>query len=459
MVSKQKSKESAAKSGIVAGGLLATIELTVGILTSSLGLISSAFNTVMDFTSAIIAFFAVRKAAEPPDLEHPYGHEKIEALAGMLEILLLFVVCAGIMYEALHRLVAVSGKVEMLNLAFGVNFLSMVIDSYAFLRLRKTGKEQASTALEAGSLHFLTDAIIAVIVLVGLGLYNFGYESADSAASLLVVSVVLFSSKGLLKRTTGILLDRAPKDMIELVRKEVMSVEGVISCHDLRLRHSGARVFADLHLELDRTISLDRAHAVTLAVEEKIKKLCSGCDVVIHTEPASAREEDLVKMIVNIALEIKDVKGIHDIELHSIGGRLFVEYHLELQAGISLETAHESADKLEERLKSEIGSVEGIITHLEPAKEVAPLVSRRIPNITQFYEELKRVAEEVEGVQYCHDVSLTMERDSYHITMHCTMNKDLSLEMAHHLSTDVEDRIRSIFKKVAHVAVHVEPSQ
>ena len=458
MVSKKKSKESAAISGILAGGFLAAIELTAGILTSSLGLVSSAFNTVMDFTAAIIAFFAVRKAAEPPDLEHPYGHEKVEALAGMLEIILLFVVCAGIVYESVLRLMTASGKIEMLNLAFGTNFLSIVIDSYAFLRLRKTSKEHASTALEAGSLHFFVDAVIAVIVLVGLGLYNFGYGPADSVAALFVVLLVFFSSRSLLSRTTGILLDRAPKDMIELMRKEVMSVDGVISCHDLRIRQSGERVFADMHLELDRNVSLDSAHAVTLAVEEKVKKLCSGCDIVIHTEPASAKEEDLMKMIVNRALEIEQVKGIHDIEVHSIGGRFFIEYHLELQAGLSLEIAHERADELEERLKSEIGGIEGIITHLEPAKEVAPLVPRSIPNLTEFYKELEKAAEEVNGVLHCHDISLTMEKDKYHITMHCTMNKDLSLDLAHEIASEVEDRIRRRFKRVAHVAVHVEPS-
>ncbi len=203
MVSK-RSKESAAISGIVAGGLLASLELGAGLLTSSLGLISSAFNTIIDFTAAVIAFFAVRKAAEPPDLEHPYGHEKIEALAGMLEIILLFGVCVGIVYAAVLRLVTGSVRVEMLSLAFGVNFVSIIVDSYAFLRLRKTGKKKASAALQAGSLHFFSDALVAAIVLAGLGLYHFGFVLADSVAALLIVPVVLFSSRGVLKSTTGI---------------------------------------------------------------------------------------------------------------------------------------------------------------------------------------------------------------------------------------------------------------
>ncbi len=163
-------------------------------------------------------------------------------------------------------------------------------------------------------------------------------------------------------------------------------------------------------------------------------------------------------MIVNRALEIAQVRGIHDIEVHSIGGKLFIEYHLELQAEISLETAHKYADKLEERLKSEINGVEGIITHLEPAMKAATLVPRKTQNLTEFYAELKKVAEEVNGVLQCHDISVTMEKDKYHITMHCTMKKDLSLEVAHNLATEVEDHISSRFKSVSHVTVHVEPS-
>ena len=459
MRSKQKSKESAAKSGILAGGILVAIELTTGILTSSLGLISSALNTIMDFTAATIAFFAVRKAAKPPDVEHHYGHEKIEALAGLMEIILLFVVCGWIVYEAVLRLATASGRIEMWPLAFGVNFVSIIIDSYAFLRLKRSGREHVSIALEAGSLHFFVDALIAAIVLVGLGLYQLlDLKLADSVAAIFVVSIVLLSSKNLLGKTTGILLDRAPRNIIELVRKEVTSVEGVVSCHDLRIRESGARVFADMHLELDRKLSLDRAHAITSAVEQKVRDVCSGCDIVIHTEPASAGEEDLVKGIVNRSLDIKEVKGIHDIEVHSISGRLFIEYHLELETALPLEEAHEIADRLEQQLKSEISGVEGIITHLEPAKEAAPLVPRNIPNLTEFYKELQRVAESVQGVLHCHDISLTMEKEEYHITMHCTMNKDLSLGIAHGLATEVENQIEKRFKRIGHVAVHVEPS-
>ena len=86
--------ESAAKKGILAGAILTVLEITGGLLSGSLGLMSSAFNTLTDFVAAVITYFAVRESSKPPDEIHTYGHEKNESIAAIGEILLLFTVCS-----------------------------------------------------------------------------------------------------------------------------------------------------------------------------------------------------------------------------------------------------------------------------------------------------------------------------------------------------------------------------
>ena len=151
-MSNSESSESASKKGIISGAVLAVIEVTGGVVSGSLGLLSSSFNTLMDFLASIITFFAVREGSKPPDEVHMYGHEKVESAAAISEILLLVLACSWIVYNAYLRLTGGMQEIGLFWVAFFTNFASIVIDLFAYVKLKASTKNRQSEAIEAGAL-------------------------------------------------------------------------------------------------------------------------------------------------------------------------------------------------------------------------------------------------------------------------------------------------------------------
>jgi len=456
----QKGKESAALSGVLAGGILSAIELGGGILTASLGLIASALNTMLDFMATIIAFVAVKKAGEPPDEEHLYGHGKIESLAALAEIVLLFVVCAWIIFQASNRLSSGFGEVEWWPMALGINFVSILFDAYAYRRYRSAAREYGSEALGAGALHFVTDGLIALVVIAGLVLYRsdeMRYWYADSLAALGVIVFILISSVKTMKGATGALLDRAPKGVVEELKREIATVEGVMGCHNIRVRRSGSRVFVDMHVDIDGGVSLPRAHSIASLVEEKVERLFPGSDVVIHTEPKPLGEEDLISKVRDIAAQFPEIKDLHGIRISGIGKSLFIEYHIELEREITLNEAHGIADNLERRLRSSFDTVEEIISHIEPHEEHHLFRREAVAEAARLRNKIAKIIEGIPEIRSCHRIRVSTENEKYYVTMHCIVDGSIPLDVAHDLATKVEEQIKTNIEKIERVTVHCEP--
>jgi cation diffusion facilitator family transporter len=450
-------KESAAKSGIAAGALLAVIELMGGLISGSLGLLSSAVNTIMGFTASVVAFFAVREASKPPDEMHHYGHLKYEAFAAILEIGLLFIVCVWLVATAIGKMLSGGATVEFLWIAIGTNFASVAIDLYAYTRFRSATKKHGSEALGAGALHFLNDLMIAFVVIVGLSVYGLGLWYADSIAALGVVAVTLYSSLDVLRSSVNMLMDTAPKEAVEKLRTSILGVNGVEGCHHIRVRRAGPKYFVDAHVEVRGSVPLSRAHAVTESIETEINKVFPGSDVVIHTEPRPSR--DAIAKIREVASEFPEVRGVHEISVSDIGDRLFVSYHIEMGAEISLERAHEIAHKLDDRLKESLGKPAVLISHLEPILKVSPQNGLSSRQLSDLRARIIRIAEEDPQIRSAHDIESLSVSGTLCITLHCTVDGALSLDQAHEIATRLEERIKAEDSRIGHVIIHCEPQE
>lgn len=450
------SKLSAARSGVAAGLLLTIIELAGSLLSGSLALLSSAVNTLMDLLASIIALIAVREGGRPPDEDHPYGHGKVEAFAAIGEGALLLVACTWLVYSAANRLIAGRAEIGLYWVALGTNLASIIIDSYAYMRLRGASRGEASEALDAGALHFLNDLLIAIIVILGISLYGFGIWYADPLAAVVVVAYTLYSSMDIFRRSIDTLMDAAPRGLTEEIRKSILRVEGVQSCHGLRVRRSGSKHFVDLHVEVDGHLPLSRAHSISDAIESEIKNLLGDVDVTIHTEPGTSG--DSASQIRRIASEIKEIRGIHEIGVSRIGESLIISYHIEMDPGISLEKAHRVAEEMEGRLREVFGEGSVILSHMEPAE---PPSAHGWVRPEETAELRRRIFEALEGfpeVATVHEIRSLTSREGLLLTLHCKVEGSTSLERAHEISTMMEEKIRAIDPRIRYVIIHCEPA-
>ena len=280
-----KEKNRVAISSLLAAIFLTSFKLVVGILTGSLGILSEALHSALDFVAAAITWFAVRLSAKPADHDHHYGHGKIENLSALIETLLLLITCIWIIYEAISRLVTGNAIIEVNIWSYIVVISSIIIDISRSKALYKVAKKHNSQALEADALHFSTDIWSSAVVLLGLICANFGIFIADSIAALMVALIVLYVSFKLGGRSINVLLDRVPEETYLKVKSILDGFHNIEHYHNLKVRTAGAEFFVELNIHVNSSFDIQQSHNIATSIENKIKKEIPHCHVHVHIEP------------------------------------------------------------------------------------------------------------------------------------------------------------------------------
>ena len=282
-------KRHAAALSIVSNTLLILLKVVAGALTGSVAILTEAMHSAIDLIASIVAFVSVRKADEPADERHPYGHEKMENLAAAIEGMLILVGSGVIVFEASRRLF-VGGEVERLWIGIGVVGLSIVVNLAVSAFLYRRARQTESPALEGDAAHLRTDAFTSTGVLVGLVLVQVtDAQWLDPAVALLVAVAIVISGVRILARSSRILVDEAlPQEELDVIRTAVLSFgpRGMVGYHNLRARKAGARRLVDLHVQFRGGTSLEQAHQTAHLLQDAIEDRLGNVDVLIHIEPA-----------------------------------------------------------------------------------------------------------------------------------------------------------------------------
>jgi cation diffusion facilitator family transporter len=289
------SKSRAASVSIVSNSLLIALKLAAGVITGSIAIITEAVHSSIDLIASLVAFFSVRKADEPADETHPYGHEKVENLAAAIEGMLILVGAAIIVYESIHRLV-VGAHVDRLGVGIAVIGFSAVANLGVSSYLQGRARATESPALEGDAAHLRTDAYTSIGVLLALVLVEItGMTWLDPATALAVAVAIVFAGIRILNRSSRVLVDEAlPPEELEAVRRAIKEygASEVIGFHKLRARRAGSRRYVDLHVQFRDGTSLSRAHEVAHELQGEIRQRLRGADVLIHLEPEDAVREE-----------------------------------------------------------------------------------------------------------------------------------------------------------------------
>ncbi len=453
----EKEKQRVALSSVIAAVFLLVSRLVIGLLTGSLGVLADAAHAGFDLGATIITYFAVRGSDKPPDEDHLYGHGKVESLSALIVAGLLLVMCGWIIYEAVGRLFFKSVAAQANLYAFAITGISIIINANRSVVLRRTARKYGSQALEAGALHFSSDVLTSVVVILGLIMVRLGLPLADSLAALVVAILVAVVSVRLGRRSADVLLDRAPREVVELVSTEARTVDGVIDCPRVRVRRSGNRFFVDLNINIDRTVGLERGHDIALEVERRVCAKVPHADVMVHTEPTEG-DEQLVDRIKVMAGRTPDILDVHNILAHEIEGKIYLDLHLTVTPLLTLGEAHKIAESLEETIRSEMENIAVVNTHIESNFDSVASGEDITSSSESMVNLVKSVAREEAALKDCHEVTIRKVNDHLSLTLHCLFDENLSISEVHEASTRIEDRVKSVIPNVDAVLVHVEPS-
>ena len=462
----QDAKSRVAISSILASIFLTFFKLLVGLATNSLGILSEALHSGLDIIAAAMTLYAVRMSMRTPDLEHPYGYFKFESLTSLVEILLLFAVAAGILYEGVIRIFIQPARLEINVFAFLIIFVSIVVDRGRSRALYRVSQKYGSQALEADSLHFRADMITSGVVLFGLiGVVFLGVPNADAYAAILASAAMVYTSLGLGRRTLDVLLDKAPKGVLGQVKESVSGLAGVSRVGNVRVRKVGPQTFVDLRIEVPRTYTNERAHDVATLVEERLRRMLPNSDILVHVEAVESRRETVTDKIRLIAAEAEGIKNVHSIYL-SRGpgmdrGRFHVYLDVQMDEKLDLRTAHEIIDSFEKKLIDEIPEIQKVTTHQEvETDERVAIGAEQIPDEVQV-EKIRKLALSVENVRDCRDIAIITIKGEQHVTLTITVatgiDNERTLEDAHRIATDVQNLLLSQIG-ASRVVAHVEPA-
>jgi cation diffusion facilitator family transporter len=289
-----KTKSGAAALSIASNSILIALKLAAGAITGSIAILTEAIHSLIDLVASVIAFVSVRKADEPADEEHPYGHEKVENLAAAIEGILILVGAAVIVYEATHRL-AVGASVESLGVGIAVMGFSVLANLVVSGVLYRQARVHESPALEGDAAHLRTDALTSAGVLLGLGLVQLtGIDAFDSITALIVAAAIVSAGISIIRRSSGVLVDEtlpdAEMDRIEQAIATARTPE-VAGYHKLRARRAGRRRHIDFHVQYISGTTLERAHELAHEMRDSIEAEIPQAEVLIHAEPETSYRE------------------------------------------------------------------------------------------------------------------------------------------------------------------------
>lgn len=281
-------KTRAATIAIASNGSLIALKLAAGILTGSVGILSDAVHSLMDLVASIISLLSVRKADEPADASHRFGHEKLEDLSAGAQAILLLIGAVFVAYEAIQRLV-VGGAVDSIAIGIAVVGVAAAVNLGVSEHLRRTARTTGSAALAATAADLRTDALVSLGVLVALVIVRVtGIDWFDPAVGLLIGVSITTTGVRILNGAVRRLADETlPGDELAQLERVARSFLGdeLVGFHDLRARHLGTAHQVDLHLQFSETTTLRRAHEISHQLQDAMRAVLPGTTVLAHLEP------------------------------------------------------------------------------------------------------------------------------------------------------------------------------
>ena len=436
---------------------MAAAKFAVGIAIGSLALISEALHSSVDVIATVITWLVVRVSDAPADEEHHYGHGKFESLSALFVIALLYVLAGGILVESWSRLREGAAPPTLSAIPFVVLVIDIAVNFWRARALHRTARETRSQALAADALHFASDVLGSIAVIIGLVLTGLGYPWGDSVAAIAVAVMISILGLRLGRSTIQTLLDRAPQGVAEKATAAIAAVPGVVGVERLRARMVGPTYFIDAIAEVPRTYPIDRVEAIKKAAQDAVSKVLGDADLTFTAVPVARDNESVRERIMVIARN--SGLAVHHVTVHDLGGRLTVSIDLEVDGGMELSAAHDIAHELERSIREDFGEDVEVDTHIEPLEPELPhgtdAAQTRVETVKAA---LTRFAANG-AIHDIHNVRVRNTDAGEIVNFHCRAAPSMSVIKVHENVDEIERALRRRFPTIKRVISHAEPTR
>ncbi len=456
-------KRSVALHSMLAAAAMTVLKLVAGLMSGSLGVLSDAAHSGLDLVGAALTLFSVQVSDKPADEDHTYGHGKVENLSSFGEVILMAVSSGWIIWEAIQRTLYHSVELHHSVWPVLVVLTSIGVDFWRSRQLQRVADKTGSSALATDAFHFASDIWSSAAVLAGLAASWIGMQFgipvlryADPLAAVVVSLLILKMTLRLGHEAVAVLLDEIPVETRRRIVREAEQVPGVLAVEQARVRRAGANYFVDLTLALPRRYTFEHTGELVQAATDAVHRALPDADVVIHTVPRQARAESIFDRVRAVAA--RNNVSVHELSVQSHRGRLRVELHVELDETLSLMEAHNFVSAMEAEILRETPEIDAVLSHIEsePATIEQPdEVDAEDRKIESAVQNAARLFPEIVDV---HEIKVGRNGEHIHVSCHCTLPDDLTMQKVHLVITGLEDRFRLECPEVYRMTIHPEPA-
>jgi cation diffusion facilitator family transporter len=317
---------------LVAISSVFVFEFAAGILTNSLALTTDSTHALLDAVVTAILMIATTLALKPRDVDHTYGHGKIETIGGFVGGTALFVVAIFFIYGATLRLAyPISAPLVTPGMiGFAAVIYTLAVDGFRILVLRGAMKKtttstSGTTALKADFYHAFADLASTSVALVALWLVTAGFGAGDSLGAIILGGFLAYLSSRFAYQNAMELTDMISPKLVTRVRHAAHGTEGVLGIDDIKMRRVGREIFVESTITLPVEISFESAHDISARVESNIARSLAGSgfdvkpgNITVHFEPTGSTDLVPEFIIEKAASKISGVRGVHNILVSKI---------------------------------------------------------------------------------------------------------------------------------------------
>ncbi|MDE1464903.1 cation diffusion facilitator family transporter [Spartinivicinus poritis] len=275
----------ASAASVITAVVLILVKSIAWFFTGSVSLLASLIDSVLDGLASVVNWIAIRYSLKPADKEHRFGHGKAESLAGLVQA--AFILVSGV-FLVLNAIDHLKRQVVLESEWLGIGVIVFaILATLGLLTIQYTTiKKTGSVAIKADSLHYRADLLSNTAVLVALGLTAWGWPQADALIAIGIAGYMVYGARDILMEAINLLMDHELPDATrQQITQLVLQVEGVKGVHQLRTRRSGMTPIIQLHLELDKHLTLEAAHQISDKVDAAILNQFPDADILIHQDP------------------------------------------------------------------------------------------------------------------------------------------------------------------------------
>ena len=452
-------------------------EFTAGLFTNSLALITDSTHALLDAVVTAILIIAVRLALKPKDIDHTYGHGKIETIGGFIGGIALFVVAIFFIIEAIIRLASSttdSASVVVVTpgiIGFAAVAYTLAVDGFRITVLgraikRTAAKITGSTTLKADFYHAFADLASTTVAFVGLWLVTIGFGYGDSIAAIILGSFLSYLSVRFAYQNAMELTDVISPRLVGTVQQAANETEGVLRSDDIKMRRVGNEIFVEATIALHAEISFESAHDISAKVENNIAKSLSDSglhvkprNITVHFEPMLGVDMQPELVIESAASQVTGVRGVHNVIISKIANShsMDASLHIQVNRSATLGEAHSIANAVEDSIKKQLTAVENITVHLEP---VMPDVVGMEPIADSTMHDFirKAILGSASGVKKVDRIGIyRTAQNILKIDVNCSFSSEMTIEQIHERVSEIEKDIRIKYPGSI-VTIHAEPS-